>query len=42
LTEFDLNRSCSAPSSSYFVTIRRGGVLCVGAGGEMVNVTQVF
>jgi hypothetical protein len=27
---------------SYFVTIRRGGELGVGAGGEIVNVTQVF
>jgi hypothetical protein len=29
-------------SPHYFVTIRLGGVLGVGAGGEIVNVTQVF
>ena len=28
--------------SRYFVTIRRGGAVGVGAGGEIVNVTQVF
>jgi hypothetical protein len=27
---------------AYFVTIRRGGAVGVGAGGEIVNVTQVF
>src|SRR5262245_25370199 len=28
--------------SRYFVIIRRGGVVGVGVGGEIVNVTQVF
>src|SRR5262245_25066271 len=30
------------PDGHYFVIIRRGGAVGVGAGGEIVNVTQVF
>jgi hypothetical protein len=30
------------PDGRYFVIIRRGGAGGVGAGGEIVNVTQVF
>ena len=29
-------------SNRYFETIRRGGAVGVGAGGEIVNVTHVF
>jgi hypothetical protein len=31
-----------ADCAGYFVIIRRGGAVGVGAGGEIVNVTQVF
>src|SRR5262245_41281188 len=36
------NRPSIHPEPVYFATIRRGGAVGVGAGGEIVNVTQVF
>jgi hypothetical protein len=35
-------RSLLRTGNRYLVIIRRGGAVGVGAGGEIVNVTQVF